>query len=545
MKFMRPTWPWKLLSIVALLPLLLASSLAQAFDALTFVGCDGQSGEYRVEFDGQVVLNKKFLAAGQPLAAQVQNAIRQQAKFLAGYFYSRQGAGQLRLVVSDDTLRVSSLRQREVKYPFELELGAVQHPDVRIDQPYMAAALKAGRTKKSDPGLQIHYRASVVAIACMPQGRKVPGTITIPIPSDPFLFYWNVRPQDRRPIRWRKSFFVVNPCADAEIADLPHPYYLWYVWDPRKTGTDDERREFRCARLLKSGRDYRDVRAKLSVLRRQDPNQGALALDRLPRSRPLKVTVLWGVLDPKSKVFPYQDFVKAFSPGPLPFDSKLASFMKTAGYTEELAGGAEHDRGSLYLTAFLRHLSMILVVSDYKAEAMAGGFLLHLSARLKQSGTALELRVFFGPTDLLSGAEPAHWPVLADALALDDIVLYNGHSGLGANTSVESLAGALQLNANETSRRLKGPPYQLVGYLSCFSYAYFGKDLLELRKKSGATGTMDVIYTGSDFTSERGPLGVLEFIDRNLAARRPRARDLLSSGYFRNEDFVVIKNTSY
>ena len=511
---------------------------AQA-DVLTYVGCAGQSAEYTLTFHGSIVLNWRFLDPGRPIKAQLTDAIRQQLRYIEGHWHNSQKPGsEQALVLSEDSLKIENIKFRDSAYGFNLNIDNIEHPEFKLEEPYLERAVTLGNAQASDSAVRAEYTASVQTIACAPAGAEVRPTVKLALPLDPYLFYWLVAPAHRRPIRWRQSFFRVNPCADPEIADLPNPMAYWYFWNPAQSGVDADGKTFTCASLLHQGKDFITIDGNLTARKAIKDQGGIFAFDRLPTNRPLRTTALWGIIDPKAETLPVKklsDTLNALAPPVRAHGINAA--LKQLGFGPERRSASEVDRGSMYFADFLRGLPEVFNITGITTQVDRDTFLADIKGKLGGSGRELILKISFGPTDVLSKPEPQHWNTLAAALANDDIVLYNGHSGLGENTSIKSLTHATQKKPGA----FNGPPYQIVAFLSCYSYSYFGSDLVTLRSKAPRKGVTDIVYTGIDFTSERGALGLLDFLDRSIQAKNPHSANFTAGHYLSARDFFIVK----
>ncbi|MFN8391345.1 MAG: HTTM domain-containing protein [Bdellovibrionota bacterium] len=496
---------------------------------LTFTGCRGSSREIKISFPAHVTLNRAFLEPDRAESAQIMDAIQRQIRFAVGRFMSLH-EGPLLIRPSSHEPEIQVLDVKDVSYPFDAVITPVVHPDVTIESPYILAALDRKITHTTDTAIQANYNASLTAIACAANPDVVP-EVTVDMPVDPYLYYWTVSPEGFRDISWRSSRFHINPCADEELADIPHPDYVWYFWNPKKSGIDADGRPFDCGHLLKEGTHYLQSPATLTGLRQiggADIFDGA----NLSPREPLKIDIIFGILDAKA--------TNALSLSP---EQRAAALHKFG--SRDLDRFLTHpdvsiDRGSTYFLSFLNHLDEVLDVSSNREERTGRHLLLTLWGALQRSGRAVTMRIYFGPTDLLSGDPPEHWELLRDALATSDVVLYNGHSGLGANMSYANIFPVGPEDAaTDHFTRLTVPQYQLIGYLSCYSWTYFGYDTVDARNRARGDAITDIVFTGSNFTSERGPLAILSYIDQLLSGDSPSAPPF--SAYIIPDDFFVVE----
>jgi hypothetical protein len=90
--------------------------------------------------------------------------------------------------------------------------------------------------------------------------------------------------------------------------------------------------------------------------------------------------------------------------------------------------------------------------------------------------------------------------------------------------SIPRIAKELHLNPSTLLADAAGAPFQLVAYLSCYSYMYFGADLIPA-EAARAEPRREFVLTGTEFTQgDRGALAILDFVDQVLAEPDATAR---------------------
>ncbi len=95
----------------------------------------------------------------------------------------------------------------------------------------------------------------------------------------------------------------------------------------------------------------------------------------------------------------------------------------------------------------------------------------------------VSIEVLLSNTDLYTGDGTFH-QVLAKAYKDSDVVIYDGHAGLGANLSLSKLPVKIQFDLNK---------YQIFYFNSCSSYPYYN---LTYFKKKGGPANLDIITSG-------------------------------------------------
>ncbi len=113
----------------------------------------------------------------------------------------------------------------------------------------------------------------------------------------------------------------------------------------------------------------------------------------------------------------------------------------------------------------------------------------------KGSTAKTKIRMFFADTGYSHTSKAFHH-FLQDGVKNADVVMYGGHSGLGANFNLPAIARKTGLNMDTNKKK-----YQIFVIESCVPYAYYTQMLHDWKKskydKSG-TKFMDVFSTGGD-----------------------------------------------
>ena len=380
------------------------------------------------------------------------------------------------------------------------------------------------------PALVVRYRARFKVALCG-ESRPERSTLDVVLPVDPWLAYWHVPAARRRLMRFFDDTAVTNPCSDDDFADLPHPIYYWYDWLPDRHGLDGAGQPFDCREWLKEGADY--FTRPLSLERLAAPigrfdEQAWASLGDVPGGP--RATVLLGVLD---HAWP---------------DLALASLRREIGESGRdpaarartaLRQSKPRERASQKLLRLLADLAEVMVVHRYETRVDAGYLEVALHGKLRHSHWPFHLRVFLGLTDIFGPAAPSHWGILRRALAEDDIVIYAGHSGIGENVRLAQIEEHLQLPHGAFVDQYRRRRRQIVAFLSCYSYMYFGQDLVRAFGDNDAFAR-EFIYTGSGFTSgDRGALSVIDVVDRVL-----ERGDVQTMRFLAPEDFLLWESLS-
>ncbi len=469
--------------------------------ALHLAGCDGRAGEYVATVDDTVLLDRAFLDDKTPEDEQVRAAIRQQLRYLWGYLRTNHPVVKLTMVMSAADPEIAVRAKRAARYGRDLVLDWKDDPPrLVIDDPYTVRAVRRGFTRADDAALAVDYRARFVVALCDEAGaRAATSTLSVPTPRDPWLLYWHVPAKERRLMRYFDESAVTNPCSDNDFADLPLPFYYWYDWQPERHGGDGDGKPFDCRGLLRAGVDYFPRAVQLT--RRAAPSGDFASLrERLAGTGPITATVLIGALDHQHRALPVE---------------KLAQSIAARGAAATLADPPLAERGTLKLLQLLVDLGQIATVRAPVATVEDGFLRVVVEGTLKRSGRALKLTAWLGLTDIFGPVPPRHWAILRRAVATDQVVIYAGHSGLGENFRLARIEENLKLAHAAFSAEFARAPLALVAFLSCYSYMYFGQDLMDTNSSA-----REFVYAGTEFTKgDRGALAILDLIDQVLAPR--------------------------
>jgi hypothetical protein len=369
----------------------------------------------------------------------------------------------------------------------------------------------------SDPALEGDYLIRFEAAVCG-EPRPDDSTMDIPLPDDPWLFYWQVPAGERRHFRYAGFDARMSPCSDDDLAELPLPYYYWYDWWPTRAGRDLDGQPYDCKALLVPGRDF--VGRPVRLVRKARPEADFAELRTRFSKGPLSATVLIGVLD-----------YHASDLGLETLREKLGRGKDPAARARALiAEQAYEERGELFLLRYLASLDQLVDFRSFESAIEDGSLAITVEGTLRRSGRAVTLRNYVGLTDIFGLSPPRHWPILRRALARDAVVIYAGHSGIGENFRLSQIASHVQAEPALLKAEGARVPFQLIAFLSCYSYMYFGQDLI------AAGQPREYVFTGTEFTrGDLGALSILDLVDQALAGETPALR------YLDPADFVLVK----
>jgi hypothetical protein len=528
----------------ALLALALAAPFAAATAAraapprverLQLLTCPRPGGEYRATLSGRVVLHRAFIARGAAEAEEIRASIKQQIRYLWGHYRTHPVAHHdLALVLSGEEPVIAIRRVAPIAYGRDLVLDwHPTLPHLEITDPYTTRAVARGFTRAADPALEVRFEARFTLGVCGRAATIADGpdaTLEVPLPLDPWLFYWHVAAVDRRPMSYAGVTSVTNPCSDDDFAELPHPYYYWYDWQPGRHGPDAAGHVFDCRGLLKEGRDFVPHRVRVAPIGAATADFGRLRRE-LAGARPLTATVLIGVLDHGVRELPAAALARALGAGHGGLARRAAAAQRTAAAAEP---------GTFKLLALLRDLDAVARPGAFRTTVVDGLVHVEVEAILARSGRPVRLRAVLGLTDVFGPVPPRHWAVLKHALATDHLVIYAGHSGLGENFRLAQIERHLSLAHADFMAAYRTAPFQLIAFLSCYSYMYFGQDLLAAGTgRAAARG--EFVFTGDEYTKgDRGALALLDLVDQALAPGNPTGR-VERLRFLDPEDFWIVK----
>jgi hypothetical protein len=479
--------------------------------------CVGEFVQYEAKIESSFVLNQKFLGKNSELLTKkfLMESVRQQLNFAQGFLINNFNRSHRTAALSAEDPAVAILSLEETHYSRAMAFQPVG--ELPIPNKYLEQAYAAGRTEASDPAVRVHYSARFKLGTC-----GVPmETIVSQLPLDPWLAYFSVGRSDRQVYRWNQKKAEVFPCATNELADFPEPTYLWYFWSPLRRSLEPNLRWLNCETLLQDVLVTTPIvlTAPHSSFARSHRHKVSMPLQHV--QRPREVSLIFGTADHN---------IKHFSSGEI--NGRIA-FDRVTGLRVE--NTRQLERGLYEYLFFLGALSELMHIENMQRRLKDNSIEITLLGRLVQSGQAVRLRTFFGPTDVFAEEPPQHWDFAQRSLR-SDVIIYAGHSGLGRNMSLREIQRSAQATKRTASHVLRrAPRAQMFAYLSCYSYSYFGNDMRRRIKRSKQR-QLDLILTLSPFTSVgRGALGVLEVFEAALTNREVSHQN----SYLKNSDKVI------
>ncbi|MFM8316709.1 MAG: hypothetical protein ACKOA8_20705 [Deltaproteobacteria bacterium] len=117
------------------------------------------------------------------------------------------------------------------------------------------------------------------------------------------------------------------------------------------------------------------------------------------------------------------------------------------------------------------------------------GFTLERLTKSTPAGN-LEILLFFGPSGISEPSRPFHY-LFKNALEHSSVMIYDGHSGLGAHLDIPSIE---EMEGFKIERNPKD--YQIFFLNSCSSYSYYNLSYHQLKERRHPTKYLDVLANG-------------------------------------------------
>ena len=495
----------------------------------TYSGCDQFGSEVNLEFKGEIKLNQKFFNSKNK--TEIEDAIIQQLKYARGYYINLRNQLPYSLTLAANNPQIEILTTEKQNYGQSLKIDYIKHPNVQHSNPYIKKAMSKKWTRENDKALRVTYNLKTTANYC--GAKNSLENIKVLLPTDPYLAYWSVLPKNRRLITWRHVSGVINPCANPELADIPDPYYYWYFWNPLNSGKDSNKKSFSCSELMKANTHYIEVALNLNP--KVDLKINTQTKNKSELSSAVNIATVFGVIDETAHILPWKQMVADLKKLPKIDMTDLKKMI-----AKETTGTADTklwDRGSEYFIDFIQNLDSVLKVNSVSFNQSENE--IFFEGQLIKSGKNYKLSVMFGFTDILGRNPAEHWSFLKNSISNADYVIYNGHSGLGENIKISNILDFTGTKLDDLFKN--SPKYQMIAYMSCYSYGYFGDDIVELRKKLKPESNTEIILTGTEFTSYRGPYGVFDYVDNLITGKNSK---IDGSKWLFPEDQLILKSFS-
>lgn len=238
---------------------------------------------------------------------------------------------------------------------------------------------------------------------------------------------------------------------------------FWYFWDPKQKG----------CKLASDKKVVLNIKGQLKVIpnsKNRYPNYKQLYGSN-GNDKTLQITLLIGYIDdlPNYKVGNTKDI-------------SYANFM-TIGRDLEKRGFTSMRDSDHYKDNFR--------ITYSGREIKGANFLRHYFSTIQtEDGRTLKVvvRMLLADTDIGSMDSTFH-NFLVPAFEESDVLIYDGHSGLGANLDISSFPD-VQFDKNK---------YQLFFFNGCSSYSYYNGMFFEAK---GGTKNLDIVNSGLETSSD-------------------------------------------
>lgn len=326
-----------------------------------------------------------------------------------------------------------------------------------------------------------------------PAGRLSKGSIPVTLPLNPDTIYQMGLRNIRVPINHddpnsERDWEMFNLCTDDHYNSEDD---FFYFWDPDRINRRG--RTWRYANCPLRGDKQNVIRTKGKLTRLKNSYQKYFEYDRLYSKKKLKVSVFLG----------YLDDVKEYS-SPNLKDPVLDGMHEIVEYLKEndfiVTTKKEYKRYSSKRGFYGKgpNVYMTFIKKKIARDVVKKG---------EHNPTIdVEIELLLADT-AIQGVDKAFHDHYRKALRYSDIVIYDGHSGLGANLDLELIKARLA-PANK---------YQIIYLNGCSGYPYF-KDMY-FDAKQGGSKNVDLILSGISTLSDTIGGNLISFMEGFLQGK--------------------------
>jgi len=472
--------------------------------------CLEGANEYEVAFSHSLYLNKEMVSVEiENKTDFYKDAIKSQLRYLAtglpeiNQFLSLRWSA---LSYEEPLIRINNIRMENYPMDFRIDDFSNLNGSPKT-HPYINNAIKRGYASQSDQAVVIDYEAKIKMAICSTENFN-PVDMIIPLPRDPFLAYWYIKDNDRKMIGWEKVKWTrrVNPCADAEIIDLDLPEHYWYVWNPFEQGHDEEGSPFDCQNLLKEQVHYDRVKATFSRITLVKNKE--LAFERLEQdsSAPLNMSILFSLQ--------HNENYKLFEEGKV--NDLLLEFLKDKSFDEAKKilpyREDKYDFNLNLLLVLLWNLNQQITITEKNINVLENYISFRLKGILNKSQKSVNIKILLAPTSSDIKKSEIFNDFLRNSLNSDDVILYTGHSGLGASLTKENIYRTSHNKDISGESQIRKIDYQILGLFSCFSYTYYPPDNFPIPDNRTNNFSRQLISVAADHTDTTANT-IVAFID--------------------------------
>lgn len=484
--------------------------------------CPNEAFLVELKINSHVTYVKQYVEEPE---AFVREAIAQQVLYFKSDLKYKIKKNVIDLVFADENLNPTILQTKEEKLKNSYDLVVVNHKDVQLSNKYLLKLLEQKNISKGAELVSVSYTQPVHMYVCRDKKtvQKVLANIKLQAPSDPWLAHWSTPMKNFKQVKWNQSEFNIPPFFDAEYADIPHPELAWYFWNPQYKGKTKTGEVYKAAKYAANNKNLASALLVAEDFKKLKSSSTLKNSIFSSDKKDISATVIFGVTEPKSKQLEIEKIFENNKQGDAQAWKVVHAKLLKWNTSSEI------DPGSLFATGFLTNMDEFLNEESLKYSYNASEFLIELKGTLKASNKPVRINFYFGPTDVLAGSAPQHWSAAYSGLVNDDLVFYIGHSGLGENFKWSNILQNVKARtpANELAKQNK-----IVGIFSCYSANYFEQDL-----SSFLSGQSALILTGSSYTSARGPVGMLKWVDQSIVAEDKN----LELTHLMPSDFLIFK----
>ena len=433
------------------------SLVAEPKPAGAFANCPGQSARVEWTTDFQLSLDETTWTHASKKAGGLEKAVFESYKYVKGYFMNEALPDGTKILPIEGEIEILKLRKvsrsesaaGQIDYPDSFLKGAsLARPEIH----YLKHRVASNAAKKRNT-LNFEVSIRFGSMACTPKpNQSVPTQLNVTLPKDPYLAYWDVPEEDRRPIRFNKALVRGNPCSEHEYPDVSDPSYYWYFWSPNRVGTDDNGETFDC-RTLSSFRK-RTQTVQLMAVAPDKLRKPTAWTPTLPtRSQYKEIAIVFGYVNYQQSMPSYEEVKNAI-------EETWSQGVKPSGVWE--AG----VRNLLNTIVEINETYRLTERARFTPVGKSVWVEWTMISRATREPT--HVRMFYGPTDYLGISPPEHEKFIHQIASKAELLIYSGHSGLGLNIKVKSWF------ASVTNRKT---PID-VALLSCVASAYYSDQLL-------------------------------------------------------------------
>lgn len=475
--------------------------------------CSGVSELANLKISSTLLMDGAFLDKDALLTEQGEDAAREQLHFLPGALEAGPLSNLPRnvrfyLSAQSPDLQVGSVDPQHYRFSLRpVGTNAAVPDDEEGSYPYKAA--KRGYTAEGDAGFEVSYEASVKAVVCWAGSKRRMKAVTVQLPTDPYLAYWQPASTSSKGLRRNppqtKAKITITPAQSAQaFASFAEPF---------KSNNDPIRMTmiFGAEETPDHPPDVDDVAGFLS-----DTGDGAASANSTSGAA---------------------QNAEAGMEKATALERGAARFLDAADRWDK---ESRPDGTSLAFAELLAKLPTVVEADKTQLEKQSHHLVVDVTGWLKLSQRPIAIRVYFGLTDVHGTTPAEHWPFVLESLSKDDALTYSGPLGGGDDLSLAVMSDALGMPAEALAAAGTQTPHFLFASASGGSYSQLGNDVVELRgTKSGLI--TDTMLVASPDDRPQLNLALLRYIDRAVQGDAGEESAALAP-YLSGTDMVVLEH---